>query len=127
MIKIVAFLLCCAVLASLLHTYQNVLVIPFVVCAGCIVFLFVFEMLEDTVFQLESISERVGIHSAYIKMLLKVIGISYLCEFASSVCRDSGNASLAMKIDLSAKLLILSQSLPIFTDLLKIIQDIFPF
>lgn len=126
MIKIIVLLLCASVLVTLIESYQKSLVIPITVCAGCIVFLIVFETLKGTVTQIEKLSEQVGLEFTYVKVLMKMLGIAYLCEFSSSVCRDSGQTSFAAKIDMAGKLLILSQSLPVFNELLKIIRAILP-
>lgn len=127
MIKIIVLLLCASVFVTLLESYQKSLVVPITVCTGCVVFLVVFETLKGTVLQIEQLSEQVEIEFTYVKVLMKMIGVAYLCEFSSSVCRDSGQTSFAAKIDMAGKLLILSQSLPVFTELLKIIRAILPY
>lgn len=127
MIKIIVFVLCAAICTILIGSYQKTLVIPLSICAGCVAFLFIFDSLKTTILQIESLSAQVGIQSVYIKLLLKIIGVAYLCEFTSSVCRDCGQTSFAMKIDLAGKVLILSQSIPAFAELLKIIRTILPF
>ena len=40
------------------------------------------------------------------KEILKVLGISYITEFASAICQDAGEKSIAGKIELAGKVAI---------------------
>ena len=42
-----------------------------------------------------------------------MIGIAYLAEFASGICKDAGYSFLAGQIELAGKLTILTISLPV--------------
>ena len=58
----------------------------------------------------------------YLTILFKVIGIAYLCEFASNICKDSGYQSVAGHVELAGKLTILVMSMPIIMSLLDTVQ-----
>ena len=58
-----------------------------------------------------------GIPNKYIKILLKVIGISYISIFSSEICKDFGQANISEKIKLSGKILIICCSIPVISDL----------
>ena len=60
-----------------------------------------------------------NIDISYIKIILKVICIAYVCQFACDVLKDSGFSSLALKVELAARLIIFSYAFPIATELLK--------
>ena len=44
--------------------------------------------------------------------LLKMLGIAYVAEFASSICKDAGHQSISGMIELFAKLSIVALSIP---------------
>ena len=46
---------------------------------------------------------------------MKITGISILTEFAVSICKDSGESSIANKIDLGGKILVISMSIPVIS------------
>ncbi len=50
----------------------------------------------------------------YIELLLKMIALAYLAELGAQLCRDAGQGSLALKVELAAKLSIAVLALPIF-------------
>lgn len=59
-----------------------------------------------------------------ISILLKAVGIGLLTEIAAMVCTDSGNGSLGKSLQLLGTAVILWISLPLFTSLLDLIQEI---
>lgn len=62
------------------------------------------------------------IDSLYLKILMKIIGIAYLCEFSSNLCKDAGYSSVAGQIEMVGKLSILIVSMPVMTALLDTIK-----
>ena len=59
----------------------------------------------------------------YISTLLKMMGVTYVAEFASGICKDSGYQTIAGQIEIFSKITILVLSMPILVALLKTIQD----
>ena len=74
----------------------------------------------------KSIISTTGLSSNLYKLLIKIIGIGYLIEFAVGICCDTGNASLGDKILLGGKIVILVMALPIVSNILQIIIGILP-
>ena len=64
-----------------------------------------------------------SVDSKYIRLLIKVAGISYICEFSSSLCRDSGYSSVAAQIEMAGRLSILVMSMPVVMALLDTINS----
>ena len=58
----------------------------------------------------------------YIQTLLKIIGITYIAEFASDLCKDAGYQTVAGQIQIFGKLSVLTISIPILSALLQTIQ-----
>ncbi len=57
-------------------------------------------------------------------IMLRVLGVSYLTELSVSVCRDVGETSLAVGIDICGKAQILILCLPMFKELIEICVDL---
>lgn len=60
----------------------------------------------------------------YIKLILKMVGITYLCEFGTQVCKDTGQGAIATQVELFGKIMVLITGLPI---LLAIIEKLVTF
>ena len=94
--------------------------------ASVLIFFMLIPMLLDAVQVLENISDMVGTQSAYIVIILKIIGIAYISEFGSQVCKDAGETAIASKIELGGKVIIMLASVPILYRLIDIIIGIIP-
>ena len=66
------------------------------------------------------------INTGYIAILLKVVGICLLTEFAVNTCRDAGCQSLAGNVSLAGKLLVTVTALPLYTDILNTVIGLVP-
>ena len=59
----------------------------------------------------------------YLAILLKVIGITYMCEFSAGICRDAGHQSVAGQIEVLGKLTVMFAGLPILFAVIEQIQS----
>lgn len=81
-------------------------------------------ILNESLIQIETWEELLNGNWVYIKLLLKLIGITYLCEFASNICKDAGYSALSNHIELFGKVAIMTAGLPIIKTMLKLLEDI---
>lgn len=65
----------------------------------------------------------IKLNSAYVKILVKIIGITYITEISSSLCKDSGYNAVGEQIELVGKLSILAISMPILLAILETINS----
>ena len=89
--------------------------------AGIIILLSVVMKLSFIVDGIQSLADKVNIPSMYISLIIKLIGICYIIEFAISLCNDCGEKSIASKLEFGGKIIILTMSFPI---LLSIVDTI---
>lgn len=86
----------------------------------------VMDKLTGIISLIKSIQDKYSINTQFIAILIKITGIAFLSEFAVSICKDSGEAAIASKIELGSKIIIISMSIPIISNLLEIILKIMP-
>lgn len=60
-----------------------------------------------------------GVNGEYARVLLKAVGICFMCQFSSDICKDSGQSALATKVELAGKILILISALPLMEEILE--------
>ena len=72
----------------------------------------------------ETIRAYIGLDNVYILTVLKIIGITYVAEFASDVCKDCGYSPMANQVQVVGKLTVLCISMPILLALLETINGI---
>ena len=77
----------------------------------------VFEMLEQ-------LRGYVSMQESYFRILLKIIGITYVADFSSSICFDAGYKAIAGQIEVFGKISVLAVSSPIILALLDTISNL---
>ncbi len=58
----------------------------------------------------------------YVNLLLKLIGITYICEFAANICKDAGYATLSSHVELFGKIMIMLAGLPVMKTMIEMIE-----
>ncbi len=77
------------------------------------IFVMVAQRLVAVVDFLKDLSSRAKVDSLYLNTILKIIGIAYIAEIGAQVCRDAQEGSVASKVELAGKILILVLAMPI--------------
>lgn len=99
----------------------------FSVYIGIVVGIFIFfrmtENIEELVTAMREIFRMIDTDHSYMRLLFKMLGITYVAEFSSAICKDAGYQTIASQIEIFAKLTILVMSLPIVLALMKMIQE----
>ena len=93
------------------------------VALSLFIFLAVIGQLSVMVDALSVIGEYIRMDTAYISTLIKMIGITYVAEFSSGICKDAGYSSIAGQIELFARLAVLAVSMPVLLALLETVHD----
>lgn len=55
----------------------------------------------------EQLKQYLGTSGGYLGILLKVLGITYVCEFASSICKDAGYGFVASQLEVLGKMSVM--------------------
>ena len=122
MIKIAAIGVATAILAAWIKTMKPEYALWMTLASGLFLGLAVLLKLETIVEELRFLQSYFSDYASYIKLLIKIIGITYLAEFSSDLCKDAGANTLASQVELFGKLSILVLCMPIMTSLLETID-----
>ena len=91
------------------------------ITAGVIILLSVVMKLSFVVDGVQSLADKVNIPAMYVSLIIKLIGICYIIEFAVSLCNDKRKKNIASKLEFGGKIIIMTMSFPI---LLSIVDTI---
>lgn len=92
-----------------------------VLVAAMCIFFFGITKVNTIIEAVDMVRGSLGVSGSYITMLIKIVGISYICEFSSDICKDSGYSALSNQIHIFGKLSILVISTPVFLKLFDVI------
>ena len=93
------------------------------VAVSVILFVLISERLGIFVRTVKDLVSYSKIETSYFSVILKMLGITYIAEFASGICKDAGYQTIAGQIETFGKLTILALGMPILTALLGTIRE----
>ena len=76
--------------------------------------------------QISTLTDKSGVNSGEFAVLIKVLGIAIVTEFASDLCEDAGEKSIGSKIQLAGKISVLAVSVPVLNSLIQLVERIMP-
>ena len=114
------------VIIAVLKAQKPEIAIQISIIAGILIFFAIAGKLSAVVELLKGYAGKLNIDTAYMGTLMKIIGIAYITEFGSAVCRDAGESSIASKIEMAGKVVIIALALPIMTSLIETIIKLMP-
>jgi len=87
-----------------------------------ILFFYVIGKVGVIVETINKVQSYISINQTYIKALIKMVGITYISELTSSICKDAGYNSVSGQIEIFGKISILAVSMPIVLSLMETID-----
>lgn len=120
MIQLMGIALISAVLFVVIKKYSPEYIIFAEIGSVLLVFLYLYPYIKDIIDFYYEYADYGGIDASYLKIVLKSIGIALLTQFASDICKDSGQSALAGKIEFAGKLLIAVLALPVAKTLIAV-------
>lgn len=93
---------------------------------GCVIFLLLVDQISSVIRMLQNIAVDANVNMVYLETILKIIGIAYIAEFGAQISRDAGQGTIASKIELGGKIIILAMALPILTAIIETVIGLIP-
>lgn len=125
-LQIVGLGIIATIIIAILKVQRPEIAVQVSIITGIVVFLLIAGKLSAVIGLLSRYAGKVNIDVIYLTTLLKIIGIAYIAEFGAEICRDAGESSIASKIELAGKVIIVVLAVPIITSLLDLIIKIMP-
>ena len=89
------------------------------VCGGVLIFVLCIDELTKIINYFSEIYALTNVGFDFFPIVVKIIGVGYVTEFASDIAEDFGNQVISSKVLLGGKLAICSLTLPIIKKLLS--------
>ncbi|CAM4267464.1 stage III sporulation protein AD [Paenibacillus phoenicis] len=93
---------------------------------GVLIFLYLIGKIGGIIEVLEDLANKSGVQMIYLKTILKIIGIAYIAEFGAQIVRDAGQESIASKIEMAGKVLIMVLAIPIISIIIETVIKLLP-
>ena len=122
----VSFALAIALVSMLLKQVKPELAMLLVLAASVAIMLSLLGKMATIIRVVEDLANRASVGTLHMKTLLKIMGVAYIAEYGSQICRDSGEGALASKVELAGKLIILGMSVPLILVILETMLRLVP-
>ncbi len=125
-VQVVGLGLIATLLALILKEYRPEMAMQLSIVAGVVIMLLVLNRITAAVEVITETAVAAGINLLYLQTLLRVIGIAYLAEFGAQLCRDAGEGSIASRVELAAKVVILVLAVPVIVEIMEAVLGMIP-
>lgn len=125
-IQIVGLGLIATVLILVIKEQKPIFAFLLATFTGIVIFLYLINQVRIVIQILELLAEKSNVNTIFLKTILKIIGIAYIAEFGAQIVRDAGQESIASKIELAGKMLILVMAVPIITVIIDTVLKLLP-
>lgn len=112
------------VLSLLVKRYNSELSLLISIGASVVILLSVIEYVLTGVQALTLMLSKANINSQYVLIILKVVGICFVTEFACDCAKESGFDSLSSNIALAGKIIVLITAMPMFESILDVVTSL---
>lgn len=117
--KIIFIAVITLVLGISLSKFNSEFKVYITVIFGILVIFMLFKELKLYLEEIVALFARYDIRTEYFGTILKIVGIAYICDFISLLCKDLDYESVGKKVEIAGKLIILIYSV----DIIKIFLD----
>lgn len=124
MIRVVMIGLAGVILALLFQQQRREYALYISLGTALLILGFSVEKLGAVMDTIRQIQDYLGVDSSMIRVLLKMIGITYVAEFATQICGDAGYGTLGKQIEVFAKLSIMAVSVPVLLALIETVEGL---
>ncbi len=122
--KIIGVGLIVVILNLIVKQYKPEFAILLTALGGMLIFVMLINLFGAVFSSLTEIVNKAGVDTELFGTLIKIIGVGYITEFAANICVDMQNNSVADKILLGGKLVILALSMPILKGVVDLIAEL---
>ncbi len=123
-VQVVGLAIVSVVLLLVIRQQRPEIAVLLALVVGLAVFFLVAQRLVAILDFLRDLASRARVDSLYLNTILKIVGIAYIAEIGAQVCRDAEDTTIASKVELAGKVLILVLAMPIVMAILETILKI---
>ena len=118
LMRILGIALCGAVMHTVLCTFgRKDMALAVRLCCGMILLMLMLQPLSRAAEQFLAILQGIEPDDETVQTMLRITGIALLAQLGAQTCRDADASSLAQKVELAGKSMILCTVLPLLGDL----------
>jgi stage III sporulation protein AD len=122
--QIAAIAIIGTILAITVKPYRAEIAVLISVGTGVLILLQIIGSVSGIFSEFYSLIAKSGVDLSYFTLIVKIIGIAYVTQLASEICKDAGQGAVALKVELAGKALVMLMTMPVLSQFLQVIIEI---
>ena len=120
-IKIVGVSIFAVIMIIILKNYRPEMALVLSIITGIGIMLYAISKMSSVINVLNDLVSKSGVNTDFLLIIIKVIGIAYIVEFGRNVCIDAGQSSIATKLEMAGKVVIVVLTIPLISSLVNVL------
>lgn len=120
-IKIVGISIFAVIMIIILKNYRPEMALVLSIITGIGIMLYAIFKMSSVINVLNDLVSKSGVNTDFLLIIIKVIGIAYIVEFGKNVCIDAGQSSIATKLEMAGKVVIVVLTIPLISSLVNVL------
>lgn len=120
-IKIVGISIFSVIMIIILKNYRPEMALVLSIITGIGIMLYAISKMSSVINVLNDLVSKSGVNTDFLLIIIKVIGIAYIVEFGKNVCIDAGQSSIATKLEMAGKVVIVVLTIPLISSLVNVL------
>lgn len=120
-IKIVGVSIFAVIIIIILKNYRPEMALVLSIITGIGIMLYAISKMSSVINVLNDLVSKSGVNTDFLLIIIKVIGIAYIIEFGKNVCIDAGQSSIATKLEMAGKVVIVVLTIPLISSLVNVL------
>ena len=120
-IKIVGISIFAVIMIIILKNYRPEMALVHSIITGIGIMLYAISKMSSVINVLNDLVSKSGVNTDFLLIIIKVIGIAYIVEFGKNVCIDAGQSSIATKLEMAGKVVIVVLTIPLISSLVNVL------
>ncbi len=120
-IKIVGISIFAVIMIIILKNYRPEMALVLSIITGIGIMFYAISKMSSVINVLNDLVSKSGVNTDFLLIIIKVIGIAYIVEFGKNVCIDAGQSSIATKLEMAGKVVIVVLTIPLISSLVNVL------
>lgn len=116
-VSVCVICICAALICKITEKHSKEQAVLLLIAVSAIVLVNVISEISPIIEKIEDMAYISGLDSVYAETIFKALGICFLTRFASDICRDCNENSMASAAETAGKLQLVILALPMFGEL----------
>jgi stage III sporulation protein AD len=123
-LSIVGLAITASVLAVLIKKYKPDQGIVISIAATVLIFSILIPKLQPAFSEISKLLSGANINNEYMTVLIKSLGVCFVAQLASDICRDANETAIATNVEMAGKIAVLLIALPLFGEIADLVVNL---